>query len=88
MTMINFTSKKIIKSKNVQNALKHVKSKDIKIAPPMVGFDVGLVLVILCRISRVRLSECRKNINYFPRMGEGGGYPRRRKFCENNLFFV
>ena len=53
----------------------------------MVGFDVGLVLVILCRVSRVRISECRKNINYFPRMGEGGeggGYPPRGKFCENN----
>ena len=36
--------------------------------PPglVVGFNVGLVLVILCRISRVRVSECRKNINYFP----------------------
>ena len=30
----------------------------------MVGFDVGLVLVILCRISCVRVSECQKN-NYF-----------------------
>ena len=56
----------------------------MKIDPsPIVGFDVGLVLVILCRITRVWVSECRENINYFPRMGEGG-YP----FAENSAKII
>ena len=56
----------------------------------MVGFDVGLVLVTLCRISRVRISECRKNINHFPRMGdlEGGGTPLAENFVEIINFFL
>ena len=53
----------------------------------MIGFDVGLVLVILCHISCVHVSECRKNINYFLRKGEGGT-PLAENFVKIIFYFL